>query len=507
MKPLSELLKNIPNLPIDSLTSDPEISAIAGSIQHCKPECLFVADVSETVDLDHVFEFKDGADFLPQAIEAGARVIITRPNIKLSEAHKNSDVIFLHHPRPLQILGEIASRFYSHKSPSFAGAVTGTNGKTSTVNFAAQIFEILEHRAIGMGNMGIRKGGLEEIKALPYVLSTPETVDLHRIVHEFHDEKYKAFFTEASSHALHDYRLCGLKLNAAAFTNMTQDHLDFHGTMDAYFQTKATLFTDVLQSDGVAILNADMDYFEDIKTICQKHHRKIIEYGRNASDIKLLSTSVFPEGLRIKFRWNGQEYDTEVPVAGSFQAYNILCAIAFADVAELPANEVVAALSHLKSVEARMEHIKHPRGNIYLDFAHTPDALEQSLKTAQALKKNRVLCLFSCNGGDKTKRPKMMAVAEKYSDVIFLTDGTSRPNYPQRIRNDILEGYSGSGSAIIHEIEGRSIAIETAIMSIETGDILFIAGAGSVAWPDIAGDGQDTTDSAVISRALKIETE
>jgi len=500
VKSLSQLLQNIPELGFQVSDVDPVISTIAGTIQDCIPGSLFVADFSETVDRERMCQHLDGAEFIPQAIEAGAQVILTRPDVSLSPTDRER-VLLLQHEDPLQFLGSLAAHFYEHITPGFVGAVTGTNGKTSTVNFAAQLFGLAGKDAVSVGNMGVRDPSGRLVDVLGYGLSVPETVDLHRMLRTFSEQGKHAFFTEATSHAICYHRLHGMTCHAAAITNLTHDHLDFHGTMERYFQAKARLFTEILSTEGIAILNADMDYFEELRMMCTKMGRKVIEYGKNATDLKLLSHEHVDQGLRVRFAWEGKEYTVTVPVLGHFQAYNLLCALAFALVAKLKLDDLITLIPQLRPIQGRMELAGYTskRAAVYIDHAHTPDGLLKALQFAQDIKKKRVICVLSCDGErDQDKRPKMGKISEDYADFSIVTDGIPRSENRLDIRNAILSGFKRSDSQL--SIEGRTAAIKQAIEKAQENDIVMILGLGIDTWTD--GNNKTVIDADIVSKLL-----
>ena len=502
MKKFSELVADIPFLNSLDLPSDPFISGIAGAFQDCTQGGIFVADVSETTDRDQISEHLDGADYLDHAVKTGVSVIITRPDVIKPKC--DYDLIFIQHPEPLTFLGSLAAAFYDHAAPEYVGAVTGTDGKTSTVNFSAQLFALIGKKSIAVGNMGLRVSGRQFIGHLPPNLSVPETVDFQRMLSEYRADSYEAVFTEATSHALHDYRLNGSPLFAAAITNLTHDHLDFHGTMENYVAAKMRLFGGVLPEGHAAILNTDMDYYDEFRAVCEARNHKIIGYGKAAKDLKLLGSKHVDKGLDIRFKWQGREHTVTAPLIGHFQAYNILCALGFMEAAGFKAEDVVPLVAQIESVPGRMEYIgtSQTGGRIYVDYAHTPDGMQQALKSIREAAYKSVTVVFGCDGRrDKEKRPIMGRIAEELADTVILTHSFPRDEDPDDITRDTLAGMNKPEN--VQYIRERAAAIEHAITATEPGDIVLIVGAPtSDPWINTMANDEQTTDSKLVTEIL-----
>lgn len=477
---------------------DLKVSAICGAIQDCCDGCLFVADLSETTDLEHTGDFIDGADLIAQAIYQGAKVIITRPDVDVS-AYEGSQAYIIQIDNPLKYLGPLAARFYNYERPAFVAAVTGTNGKTSCTNLAAQLFDLAELKSFSIGNIGVHEAGRHFLHFLPAQLSVPETVEIHRMLSSYKQQGAKALFFEATSHALHDMRFEGMQLEAAAFTNITQDHLDFHRDMDEYFAQKMRLFDGVLKEGGTAIINADMDRIEQVRERCKENGYQIIEFGYNApeSDLKLLSYAHMDQGLQIELIWQGQREQLSVPLMGEFNAYNLLCAIAFTQVHNIPKDVVLSAADQIEPVKGRLEFVASTQdgGQIYIDYAHSPDALEQLLKSAKERAQGRIIVLFNCNGDrDTDKRKVMGSIASTYADISFVTDGFCRSESAAEIRKEVLAGFKEE--AIVKEVAGRENAIMDAINELQSTDHLYVVGMGHEKWHGL--NQQLTTDKDMI---------
>jgi len=412
----------------------------------------------------------DGKAFIKAAIDNGAKYIVVGVGSNVAPIG-SAQILEVKNPR--QFLAEAASVFYK-KQPENIVCVTGTNGKTSTVNFVRQIWEKLGARAASLGTLGVLGHGIEDYSGM----TTPDPVWLHARLSELANKNIQNLAMEASSIGIEQHRLDGVKVSAAAFTNITRDHLDYHGTMDEYFAAKLRLFTTLLREDGVAVVNADTGYFDKIKSECQKRNITCWGYGKNGDEIKLLSREILPHGQKLSLELFGESHIIELPLVGEFQAMNILCAIGLvmAD-GKFKVEDILSVVEKISGVAGRLQLVKGvPTGcAVYVDYAHTPDALENILNALRPHTQNRLICLFGCGGDrDKGKRPQMGEISARLADVTIITDDNPRSENPDKIRLDILEG-AGDGAK---NIGGRREAIREAVKMMEVGDVLVLAGKG-----------------------------
>lgn len=419
----------------------------------------------------------DGRNFIPDALRNGASVILAPRGTTLPEGVKTSGAQRLvESDNPRRELGLLAAKFYKSQ-PRTIVAVTGTNGKTSVVDFTQQIWENLGAKAASLGTLGVR--------GAPYAsrsgATTPDPVTLMAELADLAAADVTHLAMEASSHGLHQYRLDGVKLSAAAFTNLSRDHLDYHKDMESYLAVKARLFSELLPAGSTAVLNADIPEYAFLRQIAEKAGHGIISYGKSkqAKESGLLLKKITPSPL-------GQKLDLAVmekpcaltlPLVGEFQAMNALCAagLVLAEKA-FDADAVMKTLEHLRGVPGRLQLIKgHPKGAaVYVDYAHTPGALESVLETLRPHVSGRLVCLFGCGGDrDRGKRPLMGKIACALADKVIVTDDNPRSEDPQKIRAEILAGAPGA-----EEIEDRADAIQSAVEELEKGDVLLIAGKG-----------------------------
>lgn len=430
-----------------------KISGVTSNSSEVKKDFAFVAVKGNT---------NDGHDYIDIAINNGAKFVIYDHDISYN--YENDIYIKVEDSR--KALAFLASEFYKDQ-PNKQIAVTGTNGKSSIVSFVTQIGRFCNIKSASVGTVGV-DGFVSECN-----LTTPDAVSLFKMLKEAKMQNIELLSIEASSIGLHQHRIDGIKLSAAGFSNITHDHLDYHKTFDKYLEAKLYLFTDILKN-GVAVINADMQFFPEIYNICKQHNHQIITYGKNGEDIKLHEIKIVNSNSFIKFSIKENVYSLEVKLIGEFQIYNLLCAVGLAIAAGFDQEKIIESLPTIKNVRGRMEKVDKSDKEIYIDYAHTPDAIENALKSIRPYCRNKLIILFGSGGDrDKTKRSIMGEVANKFADIVIVTDDNSRSEDPSNIRKDILKGCP---NAI--EIAGREEAIKYAINHMEEGDLLLIAGRG-----------------------------
>ncbi len=407
----------------------------------------------------------DGTSFIDDAIAKGATHILAPAG---TAAPSNENITFLTDDNPKRKLAQIAAAFYAAQ-PETIVAVTGTNGKTSTAVFAQQLWAMAGHKSVSMGTIGIHGSGIERIGSL----TTPDPVALHKDLAEMAEQGITHLAMEASSHGLDQYRLDGVRLKAAGFTNLSRDHLDYHTDMKSYLAAKMRLFSDLLDEDGVAVLNADVPEYTTIKAVC----KNTVSYGSNGKNFKILETTLTPHGQILKLEINGKVHDINFPLVGAFQLMNALCALGLVS-CEGDVERYVPFLEKLQGVPGRLQPVTgHPEGaGVFVDYAHTPDALENVLKALRPHTENRLVCVVGCGGDrDKGKRPQMARMASDLSDHVIITDDNPRSEEPAQIRADMIAGIMKSNA---QEVPGRRVAIKRAIEMLGHGDVLVIAGKG-----------------------------
>lgn len=434
----------------------------------------------------------DGREYIDAAIEKGASAILTLKGTKV----KNTDIPLIESRNPRRKYAELAAKYYG-KQPENMVAVTGTNGKTSVAEFTRQLWARMYVNAASLGTLGVRSTAVER----PGGLTTPDPMALHEVLAELAEAGVTHAALEASSHGLSQHRLDGVTLKAAAFTNLTRDHLDYHGTEANYFYTKLKLFGDLLTPDSAAVINIDAPYGRAVEEFCWGRGLKRYTVG-HASDAYMQILSITPkQGFQqLAVKVEGKTYDIRIPLIGFFQAENALMAAGLVMATGYQPDDVLPHISTLKGVPGRMEFMGKTvmGGSVYVDYAHTPNGMETALKSARAHKPSKISVLFGCGGNrDAGKRPQMGAIAEELADKIFITDDNPRFEDPQVIRSEIL---AATPSAV--EIPNRKEAIKAAIEQLGKDEILLINGKGHELGQSVAGEVLPHSDLAVVTQIL-----
>lgn len=443
---------------------DPVIAALTADSRQVAPGTLFAALSGAQ---------QDGRVFIADAFAKGATAILTDQET-IVDAPDTVAVIQANEPRWL--LAKIAAQFFG-AMPAHIAAITGTNGKTSTAQFVREIWATLGTSSASIGTLGV----VSPVANNYGTLTTPDAITLHKILAELAAAGVTHAALEASSHGLIQFRLDGVKIEAAGFTNLTRDHLDFHGTMENYYAAKARLFEVLLESNGTAVLNADTAEAEDLATRSRRRSCRTLTYGLHGHDLKLHKIVPHGRGQDLQLEILGKRHDIALGIVGRFQVWNALCALGLAIGQGADPDRAVAALTKLTGVHGRLQHIAtHPNGAaIFIDYAHTPDALETVLNALRPhlATTGRLLVVFGCGGNrDKGKRPVMGGIAQRLADVAIVTDDNPRFEVAATIRAEIISGCQPAPA--MREIGDRQAAIRTAIKMLQAGDILVIAGKG-----------------------------
>jgi len=424
-----------------------------------------------------------GAEFIDYALRMGAAAVLTdAPGAALAaEAlarHPQAALIVAQDPR--EVLAH-ASALWSGAQPEAMVAVTGTNGKTSVASFCRQIWQALKLSAINIGTTGV-----EGDFAAPSGHTTPEPITLHRLLAEAAGAGITHAAMEASSHGLDQRRLDGVRLRAAGFTNLTQDHLDYHGTMEDYFLAKSGLFTRILGQDGVAVINLDDAYGPRLASMARDRGLAVIGTGFGPqADLRILAQRFDPTGQEVRFDWRGQPFQMRLRLVGGFQAANIAVAAGLCIGAGAEAAQVFGALEHLATVRGRMQLVATRKSGaaVYVDYAHTPDAVETALRALRPHVMGRIVAIVGAGGDrDTTKRPLMGAAAKAHADLVIVTDDNPRSEDPATIRAAVLQGCPEA-----EEVGDRAEAILRGVDALGPGDALLIMGKGHETGQEIAG--------------------
>lgn len=414
-----------------------------------------------------------GGEFIQYALRMGAGAILTdRAGAEIAAvelAASNAALVVVEDAA--DALAHAAALFFGAQ-PETMVAVTGTNGKTSVASFTRQIWEALKVNAVNIGTTGV-EGAFEA----PGIHTTPEPVTLHGVLADMAAAGVTHAAMEASSHGLDQKRMDGVRLAAAAFTNLTQDHLDYHGTMEAYFDAKLRLFTGLLPEGGVAVVNMDDTYGPRVADACAARGIEVLGVAQFAdAALKITGRRIDETGQDVLFRWQGEARQVRLDLIGAFQAMNVLTAAGLVIAGGEDPGAVFAVLPKMVGVRGRMQlAARRSHGApIYVDYSHTPDSLEVALKALRPHVLGRLVVVFGAGGDrDTTKRPLMGEAAALWSDVAFVTDDNPRTEDPAAIRAAVLAGCPEAT-----EVADRAEAILRGVDMLEPGDALLIAGKG-----------------------------
>ncbi|MBX3564207.1 MAG: UDP-N-acetylmuramoyl-L-alanyl-D-glutamate--2,6-diaminopimelate ligase [Sphingomonas sp.] len=444
---------------LGALTGNSETAIVTGfAIDHRKvaPGTVFGAFQGMQVN---------GEDFIPAAIKAGAVAIVARPEVIVDGAlHIASD-------NPREMFAALAAKFFA-PFPETAVAVTGTNGKTSTVEMTRQLWRMAGNHAASIGTLGVTTSD----ESITTGLTTPDIVTFLSNVAGLAREGVTHVAFEASSHGLSQYRTEGLPVKAAAFTNLSRDHLDYHGDMAAYFHAKLRLFADVLAVDGTAVVWADDPNSPRVEELARARGNKLITVGEHGETLRLVGRDPSLLGQKLTIEADGSTYEVMLPLIGAYQAANALTAAGLVIATGGDTATTIANLARLQPVRGRLERavITQSGAPVYVDYAHTPDALEAAIAALKPHTSGRLILMFGAGGDrDTGKREPMGQAAAAGADVVIVSDDNPRSEDPAAIRAEILKG---APDAI--EIGGRREAIAAAIAMAETGDIVLLAGKG-----------------------------
>ena len=460
-----------------------EIAGLAADSRKVRPGCLFAAMSDDVARRDA---------FIADAARRGAVAVMAAPDARAAARGAGLPLVAAREPR--RRYAHIAARFHAAQ-PRTVVAVTGTNGKTSVAVFARQIWRALGHRAASLGTLGLDAGdaGGAGFGACGPQLTTPDAGDLHRLLAELSRAGVDRLALEASSHGLAQHRLDGVRLSAAAFTTFGRDHLDYHGTEEAYFAAKARLFAELLPSGATAVLNRGAARFAELLDICRGRGRRTVTCGAGG-DIRLADR----DGPTLFFDVFGARYSAPTSLVGGFQIDNLLCALALVTACGADPARAAEATAAVEAAPGRMQRVAVRDGaEIYVDYAHTPDALRAALAALRPRVRGGLAVVFGCGGDrDRGKRPQMGAAAARLADRIVITDDNPRSEDAAAIR---AEARAGCPSA--EEIGDREDAIAAAIDGLKPGDVLLIAGKGHETG-QIVGDTTLPFDDAAVARRI-----
>lgn len=434
----------------------------------------------------------DGRNYIAQAIASGATAVLWEQDGFAWNADWQVSHVGVHHLK--HQVGEIAAEFYHHPSSKLGViGVTGTNGKTSVSQWIAQALQVLGQKSAVIGTIG---NGFVDAQ-VEAANTTPDAVLLQAMLAGFVEHGADAVAMEVSSHGLHQGRLNGVAFDLAVFTNLTRDHLDYHETMQEYANAKRQLFH--WAGLGMAILNADDAFGRDIATRLKAEGRPVMTYGMSNADVTCTNLQLNQRGLLMQVNTPQGQVLVQAPVLGRFNAYNVLAVLTTLLAFDVSLNEAVAAIAKIKSVPGRMQQLGGDRQPlVVVDYAHTPDALENVLTTLREQVQGKLLCVFGCGGDrDAGKRPLMGAVAAKLADRVILTSDNPRSEDPLAI---IQQTKAGIDRCSVEP--DRALAIKLAIESATAGDIVLIAGKGHEAYQEVAGVKVPFSDMDIAMKVL-----
>lgn len=448
------------------------VTGLAVDSRAVKPGFLFAALPGSKVH---------GATFLPAVLAQGASAILTDAEGARLAGEVPEGVALIVAEEPRAALSMAASLWFAAQ-PATIVAVTGTNGKTSVATFTRQIWMALGHAAINIGTTGV-----EGAWAAPSAHTTPDPITLHAMLAQAAQAGVTHAAMEASSHGLDQFRLDGVRLRAAGFTNFTQDHLDYHGTFEAYFAAKAGLFDRVLPPEGVAVINMNDPKGVEMARIAGAHGERVITVGHDAGcDLQIAGQRFDATGQDVRFLWQGTPHQVRLNLIGGFQAENVALAAGLVIGAGEAPSDVFRVLPQLSGVRGRMQ-LAATRANgasVFVDYAHTPDAIATALKALRPHVMGRLVVVFGAGGDrDRTKRPLMGAAAQEYADVLFVTDDNPRSEDPAAIRAEIMQACPEAT-----EVGDRAEAILRGVDALQPGDALLVAGKGHETGQVIKGD-------------------
>lgn len=468
---LSEIIENL-DIKIDNF-KDFDVKSIETDSRIRNKDSMFIAIDGNT---------NRGIDFVNQAKENGAKVVV------ISDRYNYVDdgVAVIKCEEPRDILAIILKRFYNNEFPEHILGITGTQGKTSVVEFIRQILSKLGYRCASIGTLGMKYDDQVEKNDS---LTMMEIIDIYKKLNFLKVKQNIDFVAmEITSQGLDTRRFDGLKVEIAGVTNICDhEHLDYHGNIENYFNSKMDLFRKHCEDGATVILNPDTTFHDRIVDICETKRYKIFTFGKSGSDIELISNRTEDGFQKFSFRFLNRNFDVNTRLFGNFQVLNLLEAFAFVYNLKLdvPVEKVVKVLQDVESADGRMKFVGKTKsgGYIYIDYAHTPSSYEIVLgiikEHLKELGSGRLISLFGLGGDrDRTKRPIMGQIAQKYSDIVIVTDDNPRTEDPSRIRDEVILGCNQNIKNVYNFSDGRREAIKFGISLLNKNDILILLGKG-----------------------------
>ena len=479
---LSEILNGISE-PVAG-GADIDVTGVTADSRNVAPGDIFVAISGGTAR---------GSDFAAEAVRAGARAVLAEEAL---DAIDGAPVIVV--PDARRALALTAAKIFP-RQPDVIAAVTGTSGKTSVAAFTRQIWEASGKAAASVGTIGVVSPKGETYGSL----TTPDPVELHRLLDRLAGEGVTHLALEASSHGLDQHRLDGVRIAAAGFTNLRRAHLDYHPDLDAYLRAKLRLFDEIVVSDGSAVVSADHPESARVISAAKARGLRIFTVGRDGDDLRVVRSEIDGYAQAVTLQVEGGRRRLHLPLVGEFQIENALVAAGLAIVTGTPADEVLMALEDLEGARGRLEFAgRAGKAPVFIDYAHKPDALAKTLDALRPYVQKRLVVVFGCGGNrDPGKRPIMGEIAAQKADLVVVTDDNPRKEDPAAIRAAILAASPGA-----REIADRAEAIRQSVSGLEDGDVLVIAGKGHETGQLVGDRVLPFSDHEAVAVALKAAT-
>ena len=468
---------------------DPEVTGVATDSRQVRPGHLFAALPGSVAH---------GGEFIQYALRQGAAAVLTdRQGAEIAAGVlAGSDAALVVAEDPRAALSGAAALWFAGQPEVMVG-VTGTSGKTSVASFTRQIWQALGHKAISLGTMGVQ--GDYQAKLAH---TTPDPLTLHRILAEAAEAGVTHAAMEASSHGLDQRRLDGVRVEAGAFTNFSQDHLDYHAGFDEYFAAKALLFNHILEDGAAAVINIDGERGRQMLDIATDRGLAVTTVGTNENAmLRILGQRYDATGQDLRFSLMGQPHLVRLPLIGGFQAENVLAAVGLALAAGDSAESVLRALPELQTVRGRMQLVaqRDNGATVFVDYAHKPGAVVAALQSLRPHVMGRIVCVIGAGGDrDRGKRPLMGEAARQFADVVIVTDDNPRTEDPAAIRAAVMEGAGPDAT----EVGDRAEAILRGVDALLPGDALLICGKGHETGQIIGNDVYPFDDAEQASVAV-----
>jgi len=470
---------------LDGASGAVEVAGVAVDSRGVKPGDVFFALSGSKAD---------GARFVAQAVAAGAAAVVCERD---AQVEPGVSVPLVRVVNARRLLALAAARLFPGQ-PGTIAAVTGTSGKTSVAAFTRQLWQAQGLAAASIGTVGL----VTPARSVYGSLTTPDPIALHRMLDELAGEGVTHLALEASSHGLDQFRLDGVRIRAAAFTNLSRDHMDYHPTIEHYLAAKLRLFRDLVAPDGVAVVAADHPHAAAVIDVAKARGLRLLTVGRAGDPrggIRLVEAAIDGFGQRLTLAHAGETYGLRLPLVGEFQIENALVSAALVLGTGGDAARVFAALGQLEGAKGRLELVgEHAGAPVFVDYAHKPDALEKALLALRPYAPGRLVVVFGAGGDrDAGKRPLMGAIAAKFADAVIVTDDNPRSEDPAAIRAAILAAAPGA-----REIGDRAAAIREGVAMLEAGDALLIAGKGHETGQIVGGKVLPFSDHEAAAAAL-----